>query len=79
MVRTLSNLLFAAVALQSFSSVACDTADSRHDAAVVLYEDSDFRNFTCGSDEHCDEATMEGYLQFSKLHLTFALLSHLSM
>lgn len=64
MVSTLSKLLFAAIALQSLNSSACETANSRHEAAVMLYEDSGFRNFACGSDEHCDEATMEDYLQF---------------
>lgn len=42
---------------------ACQVDDRRHQAALMLYENKEFRTFACG-DELCSEKVMEGYLEY---------------
>lgn len=43
--------------------LACQVDDQRHQTALILYENKEFREFACG-DESCNEETMEKYLNY---------------
>lgn len=67
MAKTMMKYLFAILILLSRFSFACDSPGVQSEMAKILYQNKEFREFTCGAVKDCDAATMAERMEFTAI------------